>query len=251
MLSFSILLGLTTLASTSPLIARNSTFSYNGTEVTDGHYLDESITTRTFFNGTCTKDNVATRKEWRSLQDDEKKAFIKAELCLMNLPGKTGLPGALTRFDDFQASHQQGTNNTYGDIIHYTVRLLKSCTTPMANVNIPASIPRLASLPDPRPRNGPERRVQLHRHNSVVGRSPRCCLGRFLPIRHVGRQMVRWQRVLHRQLRYYRSIRQQNPSRRTSRIDNRLLLRQKVERDEGIGLQCKITRRCVLRIRRR
>ncbi|RDI82366.1 hypothetical protein Vi05172_g7687 [Venturia inaequalis] len=124
MLSFSILLGLTTLASTSPLIARNSTFSYNGTEVTDGHYLDESITTRTFFNGTCTKDNVATRKEWRSLQDDEKKAFIKAELCLMNLPGKTGLPGALTRFDDFQASHQQGTNNTYGDIIHYTPQFL-------------------------------------------------------------------------------------------------------------------------------
>lgn len=93
MLSFSILLGLTTLVSASPLIARNSTFSYNGTEVTDGHYLDKSITSRTFFNGTCTKENVVTRKEWRSLQDDEKTAFIEAELCLMNLPAKSGLPG--------------------------------------------------------------------------------------------------------------------------------------------------------------
>lgn len=134
MLSLSVLLGLTTLASTSTLIARNSTFSYNGTEVTDGHYLDQSITSRTFFNGTCTKDNVVTRKEWRSLQDDEKKAFIEAELCLMNLPGKTELPGAVTRFDDFQASHQQGTNDTYGDIIHYTVSISRDLTIPLAHL---------------------------------------------------------------------------------------------------------------------
>lgn len=169
MLSLSILLGLTTLASTSPLVARNSTFSYNGTEVTDGHYLDESITSRTFFNGTCTKDNVVTRKEWRSLQDDEKTAFIEAELCLMNLPAKSGLPGAVTRFDDFQASHQQGTNDTYGDIIHYTVSASMCLHASPTNMNLVAAISCLAPLPNPRSRKNPKRRMQLHRHDSMVG----------------------------------------------------------------------------------
>lgn len=48
-------------------------------------------------------------------------AFVDAELCFMALPNKTNLAGATNRFDDFQAAHQQGTNDTYGDIIHYTV----------------------------------------------------------------------------------------------------------------------------------
>ena len=37
----------------------------------------------------------------------EKLDYINAELCLMKLPAKLGLPGAKTRFDDFQAIHQK------------------------------------------------------------------------------------------------------------------------------------------------
>lgn len=115
MRTFSVLLGLTTLAGASPLTSRNAN--------APGHYLAENITSQTFFNNTCTSENVSIRKEWRSLTHDEKMAFVNAELCLMSLPAKSGLPGAATRFDDFQAAHQQGTNTSDGDIIHYTVML--------------------------------------------------------------------------------------------------------------------------------
>lgn len=57
-------------------------------------------------------------------------AFINAELCLMALPNKTSLPSTTTRFDDFQAADQQRTNDTYGDIIHYTVAIFSYRKTP-------------------------------------------------------------------------------------------------------------------------
>ncbi|TVY17755.1 Tyrosinase ustQ [Lachnellula arida] len=72
----------------------------------------------TYYNNTCTADNVSVRKEWRSLNDTEKLAYIDAELCLMDLPGQSGLPGASTRFYDLTAMHQQFTNTSDGDIIH-------------------------------------------------------------------------------------------------------------------------------------
>lgn len=101
----------------------------NDTQILDGHYLPANITSRTFFNGTCTADNLVVRKEWRSLTHDEKLAFVDAEKCMMALPNKTSNPGALDRFSDFQAAHQQGTNTTYGDVIHYTVSFSKSQVT--------------------------------------------------------------------------------------------------------------------------
>lgn len=91
------------------------------TEILDGHYLDNSITERRFFEGTCSLDNIVVRQEWRSLSRAEKLAFVDAERCLMALPNATANPGAYDRFSDFQAAHQQGTNQTDGDIIHYTV----------------------------------------------------------------------------------------------------------------------------------
>jgi hypothetical protein len=123
MLSVAILVGLSSLATASPYFARDYRNGIsNTTTLTPGHYLSANITDQTFFNGSCTAETVSVRKEWRSLTDVEKSAFVDAELCLMALPNKTSLPGATTRFDDFQAAHQQGTNTTYGDIIHYTVR---------------------------------------------------------------------------------------------------------------------------------
>jgi len=132
MKSFTILLSVASIASAAPHFPRdcNSTLSYNttipsNTTLTNttppGHYLPASITDRTFFSNSCTASTVSIRKEWRSLTHTEKMAFVDAELCFMALPNKTDLPGATNRFDDFQAAHQQGTNDTYGDIIHYTV----------------------------------------------------------------------------------------------------------------------------------
>ncbi|KAI9055630.1 hypothetical protein LZ554_000574 [Drepanopeziza brunnea f. sp. 'monogermtubi'] len=119
MLSITVLLGLMTLASAAQYVAT----SYADTTL-PGRYLPASVTDRTFFNGSCTPEKLTIRKEWRSLTHDEKMAFIDAELCAMALPNKTDLPGSTTRFDDFQAAHQQGTNSTYGDIIHYTAQFL-------------------------------------------------------------------------------------------------------------------------------
>ena len=40
-----------------------------------------------------------------TLKDEEKKAYIDAELCLMSKPSELGLRGSRTRFDDFQVAH--------------------------------------------------------------------------------------------------------------------------------------------------
>lgn len=125
MLYLPVLLGIASLTSATPLAPRAV-----NTTVTNGHYLAENITSQTFFNGTCTADNVVVRKEWRSLTDVEKQAFIDAESCMISLPNKTSLPGSTTRFDDFQAAHQQGTNTTYGDIIHYTASFIPTLPHP-------------------------------------------------------------------------------------------------------------------------
>ncbi|PVH82456.1 hypothetical protein DL98DRAFT_547905 [Cadophora sp. DSE1049] len=129
MQSLTILLSLLSLASAAPHFPRNcnSTSPYNTTltnTTLPGRYFPSSITNRTFFNNSCTTSTVSIREEWRSLTHTEKMAFVDAELCFMALPNKTDLPGATNRFDDFQAAHQRGTNDTYGDIIHYTAQFL-------------------------------------------------------------------------------------------------------------------------------
>jgi hypothetical protein len=45
-----------------------------------------------------------------NLSNDEKAAYIDAELCLMFLPAKMGFPGAQTRWDDLQFAHINSTN---------------------------------------------------------------------------------------------------------------------------------------------
>ncbi|KAH7112119.1 hypothetical protein B0J11DRAFT_598072 [Dendryphion nanum] len=46
------------------------------------------------------------RRAWHKFSNTEKVAYINAELCLMQKPATIGLPGAKTRFDEFQAIHQ-------------------------------------------------------------------------------------------------------------------------------------------------
>jgi tyrosinase len=71
----------------------------------------------------CDLKNAVVRKEWLSLGDDEKIAYIDAVKCLQNTPSISGptVPGAKSRFDDFVAVHIKQTTT-----IHATVRCL-SC----------------------------------------------------------------------------------------------------------------------------
>lgn len=54
-------------------------------------------------NNSCTLSNASRRKEWDTLQPDEKREYIKAVRCLQTLPSVSGdlVPGARTRYDDY------------------------------------------------------------------------------------------------------------------------------------------------------
>lgn len=83
-------------------------------------------TQATFFNGTCTKDNVRIRKEWRNMSKAEKSAYLEAEKCLYSLPAQTNNTGVDSRFSDLQGLHRSLTNVTMDglfvqDIIHNVV----------------------------------------------------------------------------------------------------------------------------------
>ncbi|KAL2272017.1 hypothetical protein VTJ83DRAFT_1388 [Remersonia thermophila] len=56
----------------------------------------------------CTLENAAVRKEWSDLTPDERREYIRAVLCLQSKPSlvpEGQVPGALSRFDDFVATH--------------------------------------------------------------------------------------------------------------------------------------------------
>ncbi|KAF0634904.1 hypothetical protein FPSE5266_09325 [Fusarium pseudograminearum] len=65
----------------------------------------------------CTLANAAVRRDWRALSKKEKKAYIKAVLCLREKPSKADpafAPGARTRYDDFVAVHINQTRSIHG-----------------------------------------------------------------------------------------------------------------------------------------
>ncbi|CAN8104145.1 unnamed protein product [Discula destructiva] len=61
--------------------------------------------------GTCT---VNQRKEWRTLTDEEKSAYLTAEKCLMTSPAKSGIENAVTRWDELQWAHIVQSNDIHG-----------------------------------------------------------------------------------------------------------------------------------------
>ncbi|KAI1762568.1 Di-copper centre-containing protein [Hypoxylon sp. FL1150] len=45
------------------------------------------------------------RKSWTALTSEEKLGYLKADLCLMSTPAKSGIPGADTLWDELQYAH--------------------------------------------------------------------------------------------------------------------------------------------------
>jgi hypothetical protein len=60
------------------------------------------------------KLNVGART---ALTDAEKQAYLDAELCIMETPASSGVPGAITRWDELQRAHA-----VQGDYIHGVVK---------------------------------------------------------------------------------------------------------------------------------
>ncbi|SMQ50444.1 unnamed protein product [Zymoseptoria tritici ST99CH_1A5] len=90
-------------------------------QVEDLHrqYLTNTQATLT---GTCTKDNIAVRKEWGNLSKQEKLDFISAIKCMQTLPSQMEpdfYPDAKNRWDDFTVAHLLNTPD-----IHWSGLLL-------------------------------------------------------------------------------------------------------------------------------
>ncbi|KAI4674983.1 uncharacterized protein J4E88_007886 [Alternaria novae-zelandiae] len=65
----------------------------------------------------CTLDNVAVRREWSTLSEDQKLNYIDAVKCLGKKPAKTPAAiasGAKSRFDDFIVTHILQTMSIHG-----------------------------------------------------------------------------------------------------------------------------------------
>ncbi|KAL9083798.1 MAG: hypothetical protein Q9165_008357 [Trypethelium subeluteriae] len=59
-------------------------------------------------DGICRADNLAVRREWGDLHNQTRLEYIKALKCLTTLPSKIDpvkVPGARSRYDDFEAAH--------------------------------------------------------------------------------------------------------------------------------------------------
>ncbi|KAL1852026.1 hypothetical protein VTK73DRAFT_9321 [Phialemonium thermophilum] len=59
------------------------------------------------------------RRSWHTLSDDDKRAYLDAEVCLMSKPSVLGLRASRTRFDDFQSVHV-----LQAEIVHFVGQFL-------------------------------------------------------------------------------------------------------------------------------
>lgn len=64
----------------------------------------------------CVKEQ---RTSWHTMTNEEKKAYIDADLCLMSLPATMGFPGAQTRWDDLMFAHINSTNVVHDVVCNF------------------------------------------------------------------------------------------------------------------------------------
>lgn len=83
--------------------------------------LPHPISRRDNTTSTCT--TLSQRKAWHNMSDDEKSAYIDAELCLMNSPSQLDFGPTLTRWDDLTYTHIIQTNWVH-DVVGKTARPL-------------------------------------------------------------------------------------------------------------------------------
>lgn len=99
-----------------------------------------------YFDGSCTKEKMTIRKEWRHLSRVQQTDFLDAVQCLMDQPAKSGLTATTSRFSDLQALHRGMTNTAYADIIHHVVGRDHSCFVIKTKPKQIGPIPSLAPL---------------------------------------------------------------------------------------------------------
>lgn len=59
-----------------------------------------------------------------SLTQEEKTAYIQADLCLINAPSKGEIPGAVTRWDDLQWPHVVQTDSVHFVVSDFEITLM-------------------------------------------------------------------------------------------------------------------------------
>lgn len=66
----------------------------------------------------CSPRTAMVRKEWTTLEPQEKRSLLDAVLCLQRLPSISGdlAPGARSRYDDFVATHVNQTTRIHGTV---------------------------------------------------------------------------------------------------------------------------------------
>ncbi|TLD33725.1 hypothetical protein PspLS_01635 [Pyricularia sp. CBS 133598] len=95
-----------------------------------------------------------------TLSNADKKAYIDAELCLMDKPASLGLPGTRTKFDELQAIHQLQAYSTH-HVVRVNPNTLSTPETPIhTNASPPPNIKQGAFLPF--------HRLMMHAHETAL-----------------------------------------------------------------------------------
>lgn len=117
---------LSLLAATVPLVSLGAAFtpaSTSGTDRLAAKGLDNLARYEAQNNppAQCNYKTGYVRQEWSALSTSQKKSYISAVLCLQALPAESGnlAPGAMSRYDDFVATHINQTLTVHGTVSYH------------------------------------------------------------------------------------------------------------------------------------
>ncbi|KAI0599277.1 hypothetical protein F4775DRAFT_552168 [Biscogniauxia sp. FL1348] len=83
------------------------------THVLGGPIAHVSRQNQTSTQQQCTEETAIQRKEWSSMTEFERLAFVSAVECLMNQPPEWDVPGSTSAYDDFVATHIRVTTSVH------------------------------------------------------------------------------------------------------------------------------------------